>query len=175
VFPTVKDQTRWRQCEAYVSTQCPQAGQTARFPPPYVDAFGPDDHQEPSPARPGPVVSLIERISDRGSFVALRHPAKRVRRGVLRIAYVPDDTGRRRIAYALSRRVGNAVVRNRIRRRLRSVFAAIDREHAAGAGAFPPGTYLVSATTAAAEVPFQTLMRTARSLLDELDHHGASR
>lgn len=171
----VKFQTRWRQCEAYLSTKCPEAGPPPRFPASYVVTLRADDHQEPSSARPGPVVSLIERVTDRGSFVALRHPAKRVRRGVLRIAFVPDEAGRRRIAYALSRRVGNAVVRNRIKRRLRCVFTTIDRERVTGNVAFPPGTYLVSATAAAADVPFQTLLRTATSLLNELEQHGASR
>lgn len=175
VSPTVKSQTRWRQCEAYLSTKCPEAVSPPRIPPSYVLAFGADDHQEPSSARPGPVVSLIDQVTDRGSFVALRHSATRVRRGVLRIAFVPDESGQRRIAYALSRRVGNAVVRNRIRRRLRSVFTAIENEHAAGHTPFPPGTYLVSASSAAADVPFQTLLRTAMSLLSELDRHGASR
>jgi len=165
----MKAPTRWRQCETYVSTECPQAGQTARVPPPHVDAFGSHDHQEPSPARPGTAVSLIERVTDRGSFVALRHPTQRVRRGVLRIAYVPDAAGRRRCAYALSRRVGNAVVRNRIKRRLRNVFAVIERENAAGQASFPPGTYLVSATAAAAHVPYGTLLQTARWLLSEVD------
>jgi RNase P protein component len=171
----VKAQMRWRQCETYLPTQCPEAGETARLSPSHVDAPGPDDHQEPSPARPGAAVSLIERVTDHGSFVALRHPAKRVRRGALRIAYLPDAAGRRRCAYALSRRVGNAVVRNRIRRRLRSVFVALDREASAGATPFPSGTYLVSATAAAADLPYATLLDTARALLIELDHHGASR
>lgn len=171
----VTAQTRWRQCETYLSTQCPQAGETARIPPPHVDAFGSHDSQEPSPAWPGTAVSLIERVTDRGSFVALRHPEQRVRRGVLRIAFISDETGRRRCAYALPRRVGNAVVRNRIRRRLRQVFATIEREQASGASPFPSGTYLVSATSMAAEVPFADLLDTARSLLRELDRRGASR
>ena len=167
--------THWRQCEAYVPTQCPEAGPPARFPASHVDPFGSDDPEEPSPSRPGPVVSLIERVTDRGSFVALRRPAKRVRRGVLRIAWVPDEAGRRRVAYALSRKVGPAVLRNRIRRRLRSVFDALEAAAVTGTTPFPAGTYLVSASPAAADVPYGTLMETARSLLVELDRHVSER
>lgn len=174
--PIVQAHQRWRQCETYLSTQCPQAGPTARFPPPHVHAFGSNDHPQPSAAWPGPVVSLIERVTDRGSFVALRSHSTRVRRGVLRIGWIPDDAGRIRVAYALSRRVGNAVVRNRIRRRLRSVFETLERARVDDPSiAFPSGTYLVSATRQAADVPFAELVETARSLLSELDRRGASR
>ena len=164
-----------RQCaggrrETHLSTQCPQAGPSTRLSPPYVDPLGTRHYPEPSPSRSGPVVRLIGRVTDRGSFVALRNPAKRVRRGVLRIAYVPDSSGRIRIAYALSRRVGNAVVRNRIRRRLRHAIMLIDE-----AGVIPPGTYLVSATPKAAEVPFDQLVSASRSLFGELEVFAASR
>ncbi len=88
------------------------------------------------------------------------------------------------MAYGLSRRVGGAVVRNRIRRRLRAVFALIEQRHEAGTARFPNGTYLVSASAAAAHVPFDELVHTAEVLLAELDagrdgseagRHGGSR
>lgn len=88
-----------------------------------------------------------------------------MRRGTLRIAYLPAPADRVRIAYALPRRVGNAVVRNRVRRRLRAVFATIER---AGHVPFPQGTYLVSASAETARVPFSTLVDTAETLLREL-------
>lgn len=57
-----------------------------------------------------------------------------------------------RVAYAVGRKVGPAVVRNRVRRRLRVVVA----ELAAGGG-LAPGDYLVAASPAAASTTFATL------------------
>jgi ribonuclease P protein component len=54
------------------------------------------------------------------------------------VAYVPGGD-RVRVAYAIGRPVGSAVVRNRLRRRLR---AAV-RESVASDGGFPAGAYLV--------------------------------
>jgi ribonuclease P protein component len=56
------------------------------------------------------------------------------------------------VAYNVSRRAGNAVARNRIRRRLR---AAMD-EHAA---TLPPGAYLVGAGREALTMSFTELHR----------------
>ncbi len=51
------------------------------------------------------------------------------------------------LAFAIGRKVGNAVRRNRLRRRLRSVFA--DRM-----ADIPSGLYLVIASHGACELPF---------------------
>lgn len=100
----------------------------------------------------------------------MRRPTRRLRRGVLRVSHIADPPDRIRIAYALSRRVGNAVVRNRVRRRLRSVFAELD---AVDGRVFPCGTYLVSASAEAAVMPYADLMATTKKLLIELDNYGA--
>lgn len=151
--------------ETHFSTQRSQAGKAPRLPPPHVDSSWSHHREVPPPSRPRPAVSLIERVSGRDSFVELRRAARRVRRGTLRIAYLPAPSDRVRIAYALPRRVGNAVVRNRVRRRLRAAFMTIER---AGQVAFPQGTYLVSASADTARVPFSTLVATAEALLREL-------
>jgi ribonuclease P protein component len=54
-----------------------------------------------------------------------------------------------RVAYAVSRRVGGAVTRNRVRRRLRAAAAA--------AGPLRPGAYLVSADPAAFTMAYDAL------------------
>jgi len=46
-----------------------------------------------------------------------------------------------RVAYAINRKVGGAVVRNRLRRRLRAIVAGL-----ATAGRIPPGALLVVAS-----------------------------
>ena len=54
-----------------------------------------------------------------------------------------------RVGYAVNRRVGNAVTRNRLRRRLR---AAVD-----GTGALAPGAYLVGAGPGALDIEYEEL------------------
>ena len=49
-----------------------------------------------------------------------------------------DDVIRVRISYAIGRRVGSAVVRNRLKRRLRAVVAQV---HEGPGGPVPPGDY----------------------------------
>ena len=56
------------------------------------------------------------------------------------------------MAYAVGRQVGPAVVRNRVRRRLRAAAAEL-----AATGALRPGSYLVVASPAAAGAPFSVL------------------
>lgn len=77
-------------------------------------------------------------ISDRATFVALGQTRTRVRRGPLWVAWVPapDGDDRVRAAYTIGSRVGGAVVRNRLRRRLRVILADAP---------LPPGAYLVGA------------------------------
>lgn len=67
----------------------------------------------------------------------------------MRVTWVPGQTDEpARVAFAIGRRVGGAVVRNRLRRRLRAI--VVD-------AAPPPGAYLVSAAPEAALLPFPEL------------------
>jgi len=91
------------------------------------------------------------RIRDRATFEALRRDGRRSRRGQVTVTFVagvgPDVP---RVAYAVGRRAGGAVERNRLRRRLR---AAVDEV----AGTLPPGAYLVAAGRGAVGLPFEDL------------------
>jgi ribonuclease P protein component len=67
-----------------------------------------------------------------------------------------------RVAYAVGRRAGGAVARNRLRRRLREVVRA-------EAGALVPGhVYLVSAGPAAGAASYGELRTAFRAILAEL-------
>ena len=63
---------------------------------------------------------MPERVHLRRQFAALKHPTSRGRSGPIRLSFVesPDPAA---VAYAIGRDVGNAVVRNRVRRRLRAI------------------------------------------------------
>ena len=85
-------------------------------------------------------------------FDALSAAAARGRCGPITVRFVPaDDPGRgARLSFAIGRRTGNAVVRNRIRRRLRAAAEL-------GESTIPAGNYLVGAGPAVAGRPFSEL------------------
>ncbi|HLG92523.1 MAG TPA: ribonuclease P protein component [Acidimicrobiales bacterium] len=100
------------------------------------------------------------RIRDRATFEALRQPDARVSKGPLALSFVGGD-GPPRLGFAVGRKVGGAVQRNRLRRRLRAVFAEM-------AGELPPGAYLVSASRGAAELPYRELRELARWMAERV-------
>lgn len=97
---------------------------------------------------------MVWRITDRATFASLRQSRRRAGVGPVRAVFVPRDDDVAYVAYAVSRRAGGAVVRNRIRRRLRAVVAAAE--------GIRPGAYLLSAGPAAATMPFPELVATVR-------------
>lgn len=78
------------------------------------------------------------------------------------VRYAGSSTdGRLLVAFAIGRRTGTAVVRNRIRRRLR---AALDEM--ARSGTIPAGAAIISAGPGAAGAPFAVLRRDLGRALD---------
>src|SRR5687767_8869383 len=108
--------------EAHVSAQQSQTGEASRVPASDVDARGPGDPTgQAAQGTPSPV-RLIWRLRDRATFVALRRSGRRVTRGPITVLWLPaNPTEPTRVAYAVGRGVGPAVVRNRLRRRLRAI------------------------------------------------------
>ncbi len=78
-----------------------------------------------------------------------------MRSGPLTVWFLPDPAGDRpRLAFAIGRRVGEAVVRNRLRRQLRHAAADIARRQP---GALPPGAYLVRVDPTVTSSSYQDL------------------
>jgi ribonuclease P protein component len=149
--------------EENVPAEQPQAKQKARFPP--ADAVkGRAGGVAPSPDQgPLPPLGLIWPIRERSSFRALA-TGRRRRRGVVMVtcAIVGPPSDPPRVAYAVGRRAGGAVARNRIRRRLR---AAI-REHVAE---LEPGrAYLVGAAGSEAQTTYAALSDSLHAALRAL-------
>ena len=101
---------------------------------------------------PGPT---LWRITDRRTFSALRRDGRRARSGAIALTWLPapGDPTPPRVAFAVTRPSGGAVVRNRIRRRLRAALRELR-----AAGSLPAGTYLVSAGPEVRTLPWSDLV-----------------
>jgi ribonuclease P protein component len=163
-------------CEANLPAQYPQASEDSRLPSADVDAGRTSDPagettQGASSAHGlSPFVrtdlfmkgSAVGKISDRSTFRALGRPTGRAARGPVRVVFVPGSTDAHaafpQVGYAIGRRCGNAVHRNRLRRR----FRAAVRE---AAGEVSPGSYLFRPSPEAAELPYPELVRSVREVM----------
>jgi ribonuclease P protein component len=104
----------------------------------------------------------IWRVERRDTFTALRQ-ARRRRRGPLTVSWVAGDPAEPpRVAFTIGHRVGSAVVRNRLRRQLRSIM----RE---AAPRLLPGAYLVGVAPDAARLPYAHLRALLLEALNNME------
>jgi ribonuclease P protein component len=94
----------------------------------------------------------MDRLKQRADFQAAATGVKIHAAGFVLQSRQRGDEWPARIGFTVSKRVGNAVVRNRVRRRLREVVRL------AAAGCIAPGRdYVVVGRRAALELPFERL------------------
>ena len=155
--------SRRLQREAYISATQPQTGTPARLSPSHVHPRRQGDCELSPTQGPATAERLIDSCRSGADFTALRR-GRRFDSELLWMAYAADPgLGRPRVAFALSRRLGTAVMRNRIRRRLRALL----REFASD---MAPGRYLFGARAAA---PAVTYRRARAELVELLSAAGA--
>ena len=144
--------------EAHVPAKQPEAQQDSRLPDPDADAGWPIGHQgAPRPGSQAPL-GLIWRVRDRATFEALGR-ARPIRRGPVWLKsalYAVDSPPC--AAFSVGRGVGNAVVRNRLRRRLRAAVRL------ARPSLVPGRAYLFGVGREAVTMPFETLVAAVESL-----------
>ncbi len=116
---------------------------------------------------------MPERITRRATFRGFAPPAPRYRSSLVTLVVASraqsEDCGRHHdgttaragVAYAISRKVGSAVVRNKVRRRLRSAVVELD-----AARHLRTGWYLVIVHPGAARASYQELRDALASVLD---------
>lgn len=82
------------------------------------------------------------------------------------VTHLPDASTPPRVAYSVGKKVGPAVVRNRVKRRLRAIVAELARP----TGSLPPGpgAYLVSVGPGAATLPYAGLAASVRGAFTAL-------
>ena len=97
-----------------------------------------------------------------------------MRRGAVTVAFVPDQTeSPPRVGYSVGRRVGPAVTRNRVRRRLRAIVRELAEESETGLAS---GAYLVGAGPTAATQSYRELRgQVAECLAAMAGRNGARR
>lgn len=146
-FPCPEDHGVSR--EAYLPTQCPPPKQEARLPRPDEHSRRPCRVEVTPRQGPSPSVGLIGRIHTRSDFQRLRRDGRRVRIEPFWCSHLPDPTSNTaQVAFAINRAVGNAVTRNRLRRRLRAVLTELD---------LAGGLYLIGCTPKASELTFDQI------------------
>jgi ribonuclease P protein component len=147
--------------EAHLPAQHAPAGAQARVSGADAHPRRAGDHQVPPVEGPDSAVGLIGRIGDRRAFDRLAREGRRARSETLWCTYLDDpDTVPPRVAFAIGRPVGTAVVRNRLRRRLRTLVHTI-----AGRAPLDHGWLLIGARPAAVELSFDELESELAGLL----------
>jgi ribonuclease P protein component len=114
--------------------------------------------------RAGATRPQLWRVTDQTTFATLRSDGQRARVGGITLTWLPsaaDDTARR-AAFAVGRNLGGAVVRNRIRRRLRSALRTL-----LDSDALPAGTYLVGGSPRLATMAWSTLLSDLRAAVQQ--------
>lgn len=112
----------------------------------------------------------LARLKTRADFLRVAAGRRRAVRPCLLLQAAPGPTGSGeavRVGFTASRRVGNAVLRNRAKRRLRAVAAEVLRREG------QPGTdYVLIARAATGERPFAELVGDLEAALRQLGRHG---
>ncbi len=147
--------------EAHLSAQCSPPIQEARLPCPDEYPSGSRRPQVASRQGARPPVGLTGRIRTRETFVRLRREGHRVRIEPFWCTHLIEPTSTTvDLAFAINRTVGNAVTRNRLRRRLRAILVELP---------LPPGSYLVGCRPAAAELTYDQVRRKLAQLPAKID------
>lgn len=96
------------------------------------------------------------RIKRRADFVRIANSARRSARPSLVLQANPTDDSEVRVGFTVTKKVGNAVVRNRVRRRLKAAFSEV-------APKLPSGEYVVIGRLGGIDRPYSLLVEDMKS------------
>lgn len=101
-------------------------------------------------------MTTVGRIRGRRTFAAIAAQGRTVRNGPLRVRFIAAPETEPQVGYAIGRSVGGAVLRNRVRRRVRAAVAQLNVP-------LTSGYYLISADATAATLPYGELVDALRT------------
>lgn len=111
----------------------------------------------------------MERLRQRADFVAAANGRKIVTAAFVLQARGRTDPGPARVGFTVSKKVGTAVERNRVRRRLKEVITR------SAAGRIRPGhDYVLIGRRSALQLPFDRMIEEFLSALRRLEPRGVS-
>ena len=105
----------------------------------------------------------MERLRQRADFLAAATGAKVPTAAFVLQARKRDDSGPIRVGFTVSRKVGNAVERNRVRRRLKEIVRL-----SAATGLFSGHDYVLIGRRAALSLPFEQITEDFKRALRRL-------
>lgn len=103
-----------------------------------------------------------DRLRKRAEFVRVQQEGRKVRGRLLLMMVVPSTSPSVRIGFTVSRKVGNAVVRNRVKRRLRALWRLESPDPQRFCG-----EVVIVALSSAAAAPYLALRQEMVWLLDK--------
>ena len=111
----------------------------------------------------------VERLKQRADFLAAARGAKASAAAFVLQAHARSDPGHARFGFTVAKKVGNAVERNRVRRRLREMVRA------SAVAARPGHDYVVIGRRAALVLPFGQLLADFERALRHVHQNKAGR
>jgi ribonuclease P protein component len=110
------------------------------------------------------------RIRRSADFRQVLATGRRTGDRLLFISATPNGRCLTRVGFSVSKRVGTAVVRNRVKRRLREVFRQITANETANGEHQDSRDIIVTARPAAAQATFEELQASAARLIFRVQH-----
>ena len=116
---------------------------------------------------------MISSVERQRTFTDFRREGLRLRHGVVRLNHLPQErlpagAASPQLAFAIGRRFGNAVQRNRGRRRLRAAFTEVWRSLSPKCRQDLAGAYLASASPSVLTVPYPSLLADIEACLGQI-------
>jgi len=107
--------------EAHFSTEQSGSGTSARLPPALGNGRGPE-HSACTPGTRAQKAERLTTIAKRRDFLAANSAKRATTTGfILQVRERNDDSAAKRAGFTVTKKVGNAVTRNRMKRRLRAL------------------------------------------------------